>query len=82
MRRGCKICQTTAETQTSRVKNRRTNASACTAAQQEEEEVATEELGDEWALSKQHPGQPVGKLGGRKCVWSVCEGGDGVRRKC
>lgn len=48
-----------------------------TGTQQEEEEVAAKEVGDEWALSKQHLEQevPIGRLAWRKevCLVCVCE---------
>lgn len=45
-----------------------------TGTQQEEEEVAAKEVGDEWALSKQHLGQevPIGRFARRKEVCLVC----------
>lgn len=46
-----------------------------TGTQQEEAEVVAKEVGDEWALSKQHSGQevPIGRFAWRKEVWLVCE---------
>lgn len=42
--------------------------------QQEEEEVLAKEVGDEWALSKQHLAQevPIGSFTQRKEVCLVC----------
>lgn len=56
-----------------------------TGTQQEEEEVVAKEVGDEWALSKQHLEQevPIGRFAWRKEVCLVCEWTpEHVRRRC
>lgn len=51
-----------------------TKAHTYTGTQREEEEVAAKEVGDEWALSKQHLEQevPIGRFAWRKEVCLVC----------
>ena len=62
------VCEQTFRT------HKRVHTHTHTGTQQEEEEVAAKEVGDEWALSKQHLEQevPIGRLAWRKEVCLVC----------
>lgn len=55
-------------------KKKLTKKNKNTGTQQEEEEVLAKEVGDEWALSKQHLEQevPIGSFARRKEVCLVC----------